>query len=683
MSAILQSNAIDFQNSESTSLAKLTASAANTFTLTGAGTNNCTLAGLAEPVNSNEAATKNYVDSVAQGLDVLEGCKVATTANLAYTYADGSGTLGAGATLENQTQEVVTIDGQALVAGERVLVKDQTDKKQNGIYTVTTVGSIGAKLLLTRTSDFDKAEHIEHGKFTFVQNGTAGGNHGFVLAGTNPYSTVTGATVSVTSGSNSVTVTAATGDKITFASANMGVEIDGEFYTTSANGDVAKDATFTLNRVVPRTASNVPIKLCNKIGSVNIEFTQFSGAASLTAEKGILQTSNTLSLNLSTVETETVDVANDFVAFLDNTDSGTKKVKIADIVSGVAGALTSNLAVSSGTIALKSAISFAGDASLTSTGGKVDLTSNSDTALTSGTTMALSSGTTMDLDAAGALSLNSSAGVINIGNDAVAQAINIGDGAAARTITVGNTTGATQLNLKSGSGKVVITGAATASSTLDVTGAVTAGSTLAVTGAVTASSTMSVADVLSVTDTTDSTSKTNGALVVAGGLGVGLDTNIGAALEVTGAVTAGSTLAVSSTGSFGGKLTCSLGSGTGLEVTSDATVGGALTVTGTMTCSSVTCSSDINLKKNITDIDNLDQILDTVSGKAYNWKKGEPTQEYGVLAQDVQKVMPDSVHVDSNNSLSVNYNHLVGVLMAAVKQQRDELRELKEKINQH
>ena len=62
----------------------------------------------------------------------------------------------------------------------------------------------------------------------------------------------------------------------------------------------------------------------------------------------------------------------------------------------------------------------------------------------------------LTLDADGVLELNSSAGAISIGNDAVAAAINVGTGAAARTITVGNATGATALNLASGTGNVTI-----------------------------------------------------------------------------------------------------------------------------------------------------------------------------------------------------------------------------------
>jgi len=70
----------------------------------------------------------------------------------------------------------------------------------------------------------------------------------------------------------------------------------------------------------------------------------------------------------------------------------------------------------------------------------------------------LSGATTVDLDCTGALSLNSSAGVINIGNDAVAQAINIGTGAAARTITVGNTAGATAIDVNLGTGGLTVNG---------------------------------------------------------------------------------------------------------------------------------------------------------------------------------------------------------------------------------
>ena len=68
----------------------------------------------------------------------------------------------------------------------------------------------------------------------------------------------------------------------------------------------------------------------------------------------------------------------------------------------------------------------------------------------------LTSSDTLLLDSAGVLELNSSAGEIGIGNDAVAQAINIGTGGASRTITVGNVTGATAVNVNSGTGGIAL-----------------------------------------------------------------------------------------------------------------------------------------------------------------------------------------------------------------------------------
>lgn len=70
---------------------------------------------------------------------------------------------------------------------------------------------------------------------------------------------------------------------------------------------------------------------------------------------------------------------------------------------------------------------------------------------------AITSSSTLDIDSSGALALNSSAGAINIGNDAVAQAMNIGTGAAARTITIGNVTGATAVAINSGTGHITLT----------------------------------------------------------------------------------------------------------------------------------------------------------------------------------------------------------------------------------
>jgi hypothetical protein len=119
-------------------------------------------------------ATKSYVDSVANGLDVKASVRVATTANLSATYNNSAGTLTA------SSNGAISIDGVSLALNDRVLVKDQTTQTQNGFYKVTTVGSGSAAYVLTRTPDANEASEITGGAFTFVEEGTANADNGFV-----------------------------------------------------------------------------------------------------------------------------------------------------------------------------------------------------------------------------------------------------------------------------------------------------------------------------------------------------------------------------------------------------------------------------------------------------------------------------------------------------------------------
>ena len=87
------------------------------------------------PVSAQDAATKAYVDATSSGLDVKASCELATTAALsAVTYANGSS--GVGATLTADANGALSVDSVAVVAADRILVKDQASALQNGIYTV-------------------------------------------------------------------------------------------------------------------------------------------------------------------------------------------------------------------------------------------------------------------------------------------------------------------------------------------------------------------------------------------------------------------------------------------------------------------------------------------------------------------------------------------------------------------
>lgn len=117
--------------------------------------NNQKITGLADPVDPQDAATKAYVDASRLGLDVKESVKAATTANI---------------TLSGEQ----TIDGVALVNGDRVLVKNQTTASANGIYTVAS----GA---WARATDFNTSTKVTPGAFTFVEQGSANADSGWVL----------------------------------------------------------------------------------------------------------------------------------------------------------------------------------------------------------------------------------------------------------------------------------------------------------------------------------------------------------------------------------------------------------------------------------------------------------------------------------------------------------------------
>ena len=125
---------------------------------------------------NDSLVNKSYVDAVANGLDVKKSVRVATTGNLAGSYNNGNGTITA------SSNGAISIDGVSLSVDDRVLVKDQTSQVENGFYKVTTVGSGSAAFVLTRTPDGDEADELTGGAFTFVEEGTANADNGYVAS---------------------------------------------------------------------------------------------------------------------------------------------------------------------------------------------------------------------------------------------------------------------------------------------------------------------------------------------------------------------------------------------------------------------------------------------------------------------------------------------------------------------
>lgn len=169
------------------------------------------------PLAATDAATKGYVDAAITGLNIHESCEVATTAAFAsVSYADGvtldlTGGYGPGATLTNTgTLAAFTLDGYTPAQYDRILVKNQADARQNGIYSLTAVGSGSVAWVLTRTSDYDNGSALEvnSGDLIFVIHGTTNIASSWVQTNEGSY---TGAP------QGGIIIKSSTGDNLTFS----------------------------------------------------------------------------------------------------------------------------------------------------------------------------------------------------------------------------------------------------------------------------------------------------------------------------------------------------------------------------------------------------------------------------------------------------------------------------------
>ena len=175
--------------------------------------------------------TKGYVDAVKQALDIKDSVHVASTANVALTA--GSSGLEAGD----------AIDGVTLVAGDRVLLKNQTDASENGIYVAVASGGTPA-----RSTDANASAEVTSGMFVWVEEGTANGDQGYVLT-TNNVITLNTTDLTFTQFSGAGQITAGNGmtksgntinvvpDAVTLSVTADQIKLKGDV-TTTALGDL-------------------------------------------------------------------------------------------------------------------------------------------------------------------------------------------------------------------------------------------------------------------------------------------------------------------------------------------------------------------------------------------------------------------------------------------------------------
>jgi len=180
------------------------------------------ITGLADGVAATDAVTKLQLDSVSAGVFTKLSVAAATNAALPAVVAAGA---GVGKTLTAVANGVLTVDGIAVALNDRVLVKDQATASDNGIYTVTTLGTGVVKFVLTRATDADGSptNEVKGGIRTFVNAGTANSQSAWTL--------VAGGTVVVDTDSQTFTksadlITHTAGAGLLLTGSEFNIELD-------------------------------------------------------------------------------------------------------------------------------------------------------------------------------------------------------------------------------------------------------------------------------------------------------------------------------------------------------------------------------------------------------------------------------------------------------------------------
>ena len=245
------------------------------------------------PTNATDIANKSYVDGlVTQGISYHTPVYVEspdTAGNLNATY--NNGTSGVGATLTNAgTQVALTIDGVLTTVGMRVLIYNQTNQAENGVYTVTTVGSGSTNWVLTRATDADTyglrdPNALGYNDAFFVQAGDTGAGETYVC-------TTTGV---ITFGTTA----------ITFAQVSASV-----LYSAGTGLNLSPSTTFNISNtgVTAATygsASQVPVFAVNAQGQLTL-VTNTSIAIAAGAVSGLAASATTDTTNASNISSGTL-----------------------------------------------------------------------------------------------------------------------------------------------------------------------------------------------------------------------------------------------------------------------------------------------------------------------------------------------------------------------------------------
>ena len=213
------------------------------------------ITGLGDPSVSSEAATKNYVDQAVAGLRTRVIAEAATTANISLTTD-----------LENGD----TLDGVTLVTGDRVLVKDQTDATENGLYLVVASGAA------SRDPEHDTIAELS-GQMIVVNQGTVNDNKIFLCT------TDSDATIGVSNITYTVITPANVGTVTSVGVADSG---SSEFTVTGSPITSSGTINLAVNSIANTKITGLGTASTQDVGTSANNVVQLNGSAQLPAVDG-------------------------------------------------------------------------------------------------------------------------------------------------------------------------------------------------------------------------------------------------------------------------------------------------------------------------------------------------------------------------------------------------------------
>lgn len=259
---------------------------------------------LAEPQDDSDAATMGYVKGMVQGLKLRPEVDVATLNNLNVTPS-GSG-IGKKLTFVNDGIQI--IDTIQLMLGMRVLVKNQTNPVDNGVYVVSNEGGPSSKVELTRASDFDgdPSWEVTVGSYHFVRFGDIGGagnkNTGWVVSGvgdiivdSDPINFTQFLGAGSFTGSNGISQS---GTNFTFNAGEVAednLEVGTDVYKLRVKNYTAVDGT-TVLRQEKKTGVNLSVgnnEITHLLGVKEVSVTVYDEADGVEVELGVQPVSTT------------------------------------------------------------------------------------------------------------------------------------------------------------------------------------------------------------------------------------------------------------------------------------------------------------------------------------------------------------------------------------------------------